>query len=330
MTQRTALHRKDGLVVFDPRTTQTLLYVSRAHMAHFGIGNAPTRQHQDPNGRAIVLVAASPETEGVWLAHVISAAPTMIEHLKKQGARLLKDFQGLENAHNTVLGEAETAEIVLQRGITGYGFTFSTNTDTYLQGINHYVSSVDAGGAAFHAGLRAGHRLVALNGRNLTNLSHEVVINLIASFVGDSPGFTLTIMGANPLILSSLRRKHRTLPLGQPGKVVLAKEGVNGYGKAANYGDYGQVSGTTADETMERALAEFKKAGTVVEKALDPAEKLLGPIAWHDLKPAIDTFKKNFKVPNWAPAFDINGDGKFLFETKKNTKKLHTTPPVLG
>ena len=199
-------------------------------------------------------------------------------------------------AHNTVLGEDETAEIVLQRGIMGYGFTFSTNTDTYLQGINHYVSSVDAGGAAFHAGLRAGHRLINLNGRNLTNLSHEVVINLIASFVGDIQGFTLTIKGANPLILSSLRRKHRTLPLGPGGQhTPLARDA---------------LSGINADETRERALADFKKAGTIVETIVDPSEGLLGPIAWHNLKPAIDKFKKNFKVPNWAPDFDVAKDGR--------------------
>jgi len=286
---------EDGLVVFDPRTTQTMLYVSRAHMAHFGIGNAPQPQNGQ-NRQALVLVASSPEAEGVWLAHVITAAPEMLEHIKRQGARLLKDFQGLENAHNTVLQEGATAEIVLQRGITGYGFTFSTNTDTYLQGINHYVSSVDAGGAAFHAGLRAGHRLIALNGRNLTNLSHEVVINLIASFVGDIPGFSLTIMGANALILSSLRRKHRTLPLGTAGgHTQMAHDALSGY---------------AAEDTRERALADFKRAGTTVEKMVDPSEELLGPIAWHNLKPAIETFKKNFKVPKFSPEFDIAKEGR--------------------
>lgn len=294
MTQEIHLG-EDGFVVFDPRTTQTMLYVSRAHMAHFGIASAPDPP-REPNRQALVLVASSPEHEGQWLAHVIAAAPDMLEHIKRQGARLLKDFQSLENAHNTVLGEDETAEIVLQRGIMGYGFTFSTNTDTYLQGINHYVSSVDAGGAAFHAGLRAGHRLINLNGRNLTNLSHEVVINLIASFVGDIQGFTLTIKGANPLILSSLRRKHRTLPLGPGGQhTPLARDA---------------LSGINADETRERALADFKKAGTIVETIVDPSEGLLGPIAWHNLKPAIDKFKKNFKVPNWAPDFDVAKDGR--------------------
>ena len=69
-------------------------------MAHFGIGNAPQPQNGQ-NRQALVLVASSPEAEGVWLAHVITAAPEMLEHIKRQGARLLKDFQGLENVSNS-------------------------------------------------------------------------------------------------------------------------------------------------------------------------------------------------------------------------------------
>ena len=67
-----------------------------AHMAHFGIASAPDPP-REPNRQALVLVASSPEHEGQWLAHVIAAAPDMLEHIKRQGARLLKDFQSLEN-----------------------------------------------------------------------------------------------------------------------------------------------------------------------------------------------------------------------------------------
>ena len=35
---------------------------------------------------------------------------------------------------------------------TGFGFSFSTHTENYLDGINHYVTSVSDGGSAMGAG----------------------------------------------------------------------------------------------------------------------------------------------------------------------------------
>jgi hypothetical protein len=143
---------------------------------------------------------------------------------------------------------------------------FSTNTDAYLEGINHYVSSVDMGGAAHQAGLRAGHRLVTMDGRNLTNLTHDVVINLISS-VPSAKAVSLVIMGANELILSSMRQKHRTLPLAS-ASTSMAREA---------------LSGVQPSESRSRALAQFKDHTTIVEVKKDNAAAMLGPIPWHAL-----------------------------------------------
>lgn len=58
----------------------------------------------------------------------------------------------------------------------GLGFSFSTHTENYLDGINHYVTSVADGGSAFGAGLKVGARLLTISGANAQNLPHEVYV----------------------------------------------------------------------------------------------------------------------------------------------------------
>ena len=60
--------------------------------------------------------------------------------------RLLKANTIANNVQTEALGEEEHTEIFLERGPTGYGFMFSTNTKEFKEGIVHFVSLVDPGG----------------------------------------------------------------------------------------------------------------------------------------------------------------------------------------
>jgi hypothetical protein len=71
---------------------------------------------------------------------------TEFRRLCQEGLRLLTANTSASNSHTEKLGEDDHAEVFMERGPTGYGFMFSTNTKEYKQGIVHYVSLVDAGG----------------------------------------------------------------------------------------------------------------------------------------------------------------------------------------
>jgi hypothetical protein len=71
---------EDGLVVVDPRSFQTVLYVPGAQIAHYTkVTCAPTANGSDQDDRQhMVVLAESPTTSTGWVAHVLATSATMV------------------------------------------------------------------------------------------------------------------------------------------------------------------------------------------------------------------------------------------------------------
>ena len=62
----------DGLCVFDPRTRDTQLFVSRTHLGDFQVGSRAYIFSDNSDGKALVVVSYEPQDpENQWIAHVL-------------------------------------------------------------------------------------------------------------------------------------------------------------------------------------------------------------------------------------------------------------------
>lgn len=304
---------EDGLVVYDPRAQYTAMFVARTYVADFK--SASIARLKDNHRLAALLAIAmvpssssssmsspqydygdgghrnSTSAEGSkWVAHVVLVEQTMLERLMQIGMATVRRKAAAKAARDgLMLGPDESMTVILERGATGYGFVFSTNMDQYVDGVNHYVSTVDAGGPAHSAGLRSGHRLLYVNGRDIRSFSHDMVIRLIGSFAGINR-LCLIVQGANGIIRESLRQKERKLALSKNRPMTAQM---------------------VAPETHRRELHRFKplpavlEPYTIVERDPIEVETILAPISWHDLESSIKHFSENFRIPSWVPSFNL-------------------------
>ena len=113
---------------------------------------------------------------GSYASHVIDMEPHAVELMVEAGEAVLQRLwrsnqqtlslaPGARGGHYAPMRrrlvdlssrpEDETATLTLSPSPgDSFGFMFSTNTADLLEGVNHYVSSVDEGGAAAIAGLQ--------------------------------------------------------------------------------------------------------------------------------------------------------------------------------
>eukprot|EP00039_Didymoeca_costata_P020462 m.341329 g.341329 ORF g.341329 m.341329 type:complete len:726 (-) comp20015_c0_seq1:103-2280(-) len=283
---------EDGLVVHDPRTQSTSLFLSRLHIAEFKV----TSIDRYPDMAALTIAALDsredtlghPNAGAIWIVHVILMNPTMAERVETLGNATIRKKAAIEAGMDGLrLGEDQEMTITLERGLNGYGFVFSTNQDQYVEGVNHYVSSVENEGAAHNAGLRAGHRIVGVNGRQISNFSHEMVLRLIASFAGMNR-LSLVIKGANDVIKDSLRKKNRVLSLSN--QMPLSN------------------SMPSPRKELFKPIPAVLEPFTIVEKQTRPEKALLAPVSWHDLESSLQNFRKSFQIPTWVPSFQLEND----------------------
>ena len=69
--------------------------------------------------------------------------------------------------------------VKVYKGPRGFGFNLSSSTAEMPFGMCHYVSKIDAGGAAEDAGLLVGHRIVEVEGVPVKDVSHLQLIGSI-------------------------------------------------------------------------------------------------------------------------------------------------------
>eukprot|EP00041_Stephanoeca_diplocostata_P028355 m.801599 g.801599 ORF g.801599 m.801599 type:complete len:402 (-) comp23360_c1_seq8:305-1510(-) len=214
----------DGLVVISTKNKGTVLFLNRNDIAKFALG-------ESKHGHSVMIVIARGSGSS-WAAHVFDMDSPNSEQMVEAGELVLirtwpvvappmalapgqrggqTHIYSSEDNHEVEMAyrdEKRVVHITIKASYGGFGFMFSTNKNELLDGINHYVSTVDAGGAADKAGLRRGDRILKVNSVDVCNFGHDSVIKRIRQHQQTSP-LTLTVSGPNKLIRVSMRQKHR-------------------------------------------------------------------------------------------------------------------------
>lgn len=304
----------DGVVIFNSKNAATDLFLQRERIAKFALGVASDGRH------AMIMVTRGTAND-TWAAHVVDMDSPNAEQMVEAGETMLiqtwpQNAIPLAFSAGHRGGQVQTynidAVVASTRGhdavdvVTvvpthgSFGFTFSTNGNDLFEGVNHYVSSVDKDGGAALAGLKPGDRILKVNDLDVTNYSHEAVIEMIRRCPPQSP-LNLTVQGPNDLIRSSMKQKERQLKwTTRPSTASLM-----GVGKSFSAAQHTPlaVSGTAHRST----LVATNPAGGVPESDL-------GSVPFGLLEQRIFAFATQFCVPDGLPHFDPLAEGRSVVD----------------
>ncbi|XP_035714472.1 uncharacterized protein LOC110858090 isoform X2 [Folsomia candida] len=181
-------------------------------------------------GKGVAATAATPNAQH-------------LSRIKKVSQVMLGGPAVCDQASSFVCRWGEPHTVILHRGQKGFGFILrGAKADSPLMELTpserfpalQYLDDVDEGGVADRAGLRKGDFILAINGMDVSQLSHEVVVDMIRK---SGELVSLTVVGLSRLSAAQGEEDGSKLKPGSPAASLTHDGGaeVGGHKAAQNH-----------------------------------------------------------------------------------------------